>query len=51
MHAKIVSERLGHSTVAFTLDAYSHVLPGIQAEAARRFDEYRAEPVVVESAE
>ncbi len=34
--AKIVSERLGHSTVSFTLDTYSHVLPGLQADAANR---------------
>ena len=30
----IVSRRLGHSTVAFTLDIYSHVLPQVDAEAA-----------------
>ena len=34
MHPKIVSERLGHHSVAFTLDTYAHVLPGMQAEAA-----------------
>lgn len=32
--AKVVSERLGHATVAFTLDVYSHVIPGPQEEAA-----------------
>jgi len=31
---KLVSERLGHSSVAFTLDTYGHVLPGQQADAA-----------------
>jgi integrase len=31
---KIVSERLGHASVAFTLDCYGHVLPGQQASAA-----------------
>jgi integrase len=30
----IVSRRLGHATVAFTLDIYSHVLPQADAEAA-----------------
>ena len=35
IHPKVVQERLGHSTPAFTLAVYSHVLPGIQAEAAR----------------
>ena len=34
IHPKIVSERLGHSTVGITLDIYSHVLPGMQADAA-----------------
>jgi integrase len=32
-------ERLGHSSVATTLDIYSHVLPGLQEAAARRFEE------------
>ena len=31
---KVVSERLGHASVAFTLDVYSHVMPGQQADAA-----------------
>lgn len=31
---KIVSERLGHASVAFTLHTYGHVLPGQQASAA-----------------
>ncbi len=39
VHPKIVSERLGHSGIAITMDTYSHVLPGLQEEAARRFDE------------
>jgi len=39
VHPKVVSERLGHSSVAFTLDTYSHVLPGLQEQAAQRFDE------------
>jgi integrase len=34
VHPKIVSERLGHATVAFTLDVYSHVVPGMQQDAA-----------------
>jgi integrase len=37
-HPKVVSERLGHSTVGITLDRYSHLLPGMQEEAARRID-------------
>jgi integrase len=33
-----VERSLGHSTVGITLDVYSHVLPGMQEEAARRID-------------
>ncbi len=39
VHPKIVSERLGHSSVNITLDTYSHVLPGLQEAAALRFEE------------
>lgn len=38
VHPKIVSERLGHSTVGITLDTYSHVLPGMQEKAAAEID-------------
>jgi integrase len=38
VHAKVVSERLGHSTIALTLDVYSHVLPSMQAEAAAHLE-------------
>ena len=31
---KIVSEALGHSTVAITLDLYSHILPSMKEEHA-----------------
>ena len=46
---KVVSERLGHATPAFTMTVYQHVLPGMQAEAATTFadlvfgPEYRSE--------
>jgi integrase len=36
---KVVSERLGHSSPAFTMTVYQHVLPGMQADAARAFGE------------
>ena len=39
IHPKIVSEMLGHSSVAFTLDTYSHVIGGLQQAAVRRLDE------------
>lgn len=39
IHPKIVQERLGHSSIAITLDTYSHVSPGLQQAAAKSFDE------------
>ncbi len=36
--AKVVSERLGHASVAFTLDTYAHVLPDQQRQAADLMD-------------
>ena len=36
---KVISERLGHSSTAITMDIYSHVMPGLQEEAAIRFEE------------
>ncbi|NQT73709.1 MAG: site-specific integrase [Chloroflexi bacterium] len=39
IHPKVVSERMGHSTVSITLDVYSHVTPGIQQAAALAFEE------------
>jgi integrase len=32
--AKVVSERLGHANIAITMDVYSHVIPGMDAQAA-----------------
>jgi hypothetical protein len=34
VHPKVAQERLGHSSVGITLDFYSHVLPGMQDDAA-----------------
>ena len=34
VHPKVVQERLGHSSIAMTMDTYSSVLPGLQREAA-----------------
>ena len=38
VHPKIASERLGHSKVGITLDLYSHVIPGMQEDAAAMVD-------------
>ncbi len=41
-HPKVVSERLGHSNVNITLNTYSHVLPNMQEDAARKlFDAFK----------
>ena len=36
VHPKVVSERLGHATVAFTLDCYSHAVPAMEEQAAEQ---------------
>ena len=50
IHPKIVQERLGHSTIAITLDTYSHVAPGLQEAAANRFDDVLANKVKIDNA-
>jgi integrase len=39
IHPKVVQERLGHASIAMTLDLYSHVVPGMQEEAAASVDD------------
>jgi integrase len=39
INPKIVSELLGHASVAITLDLYSHVLPDMQQQAAAAMDD------------
>lgn len=38
IHPKIVRERLGHSSIAITMDIYSHLMPNMQGEAAAAVD-------------
>lgn len=38
VHPKIVQERLGHSTIAITMDTYSHILPSMQKDAVGKLD-------------
>jgi integrase len=38
IHPKVVQDLLGHSTIAVTLDTYSHVAPGLHREAVQRLD-------------
>jgi integrase len=39
VHPKVVQERLGHSTIAMTMDSFSHVLPSMQQEVADKIDD------------
>ena len=39
VHPKVASERLGHSKVGIRLDLYSHVIPGMQEDAAAIVDQ------------
>jgi len=39
---KVVSERLGHASIAITLQLYAHAMPGMQHEAANRLDAWIA---------
>jgi hypothetical protein len=36
---KVISEALGHSSVAFTMDVYSHIIEGMQQDAMALLDE------------
>ena len=38
-HPKVVQEMLGHSTISMTLATYSHVLPSMQKDAAKKMNE------------
>ena len=38
VHPKVVQERLGHSSIAITMDIYSHLMPNMQSEAAAAVD-------------
>ena len=39
VHPKVVQERLGHASVAITLDLYSHSVPSLQIDAAAKMGE------------
>ncbi|MBI2853297.1 MAG: site-specific integrase [Chloroflexi bacterium] len=43
VNIKAISERLGHSSTSFTLDTYSHLLPGLAEKAALAFDDAMAQ--------
>lgn len=35
---KLIQELLGHSKISITMDRYSHVLPSMQRDMARKLD-------------
>jgi integrase len=39
VNPKVVSEKLGHASIAITLDTYSHVLPTMQESAAKAMED------------
>ena len=38
VHPRVVMEMLGHSTIALTMNVYSHVIPELQREAADKME-------------
>lgn len=40
---KVISERLGHSSIKITMDLYGYLMPGLQAQVAEAFDQKRAQ--------
>lgn len=44
VHPKVVSERLGHSTIQVTMNTYSHVIPSLQREAAEMMGDLLRRP-------
>jgi integrase len=39
VNPKLVQERLGHASITLTLNTYSHVIPSLQEEVARKIDD------------
>jgi integrase len=37
-YPKVISERLGHSQIGITMDIYSHIMPGMQKQAADKIE-------------
>ena len=42
VNPKLVQERLGHASITLPLDTYSHVIPSLQEEVAKRMDDLMA---------
>jgi len=46
---KVISEALGHASVAFTMDTYSHIISGMQEDAMALLDDVLPRGVVTAS--
>ncbi|MDP2948175.1 MAG: tyrosine-type recombinase/integrase, partial [Chloroflexota bacterium] len=44
-HPRVVQERLGHASAAFTMQVYGHVAAGLQQQAAQAFAKLMSEGV------
>ncbi|MCH8893820.1 MAG: tyrosine-type recombinase/integrase [Chloroflexi bacterium] len=44
VHPRVVQERLGHASAAFTMQVYGHVAAGLQQEAAIAFAGFMNDP-------
>jgi len=44
---KVISEALGHASVAFTMDTYSHIISGMQEDAMALLDDVLPRGVVI----
>ncbi len=42
VHPRVVQDRLGHASAAFTMQVYGHVAAGLQTEAAQAFADLMA---------
>jgi integrase len=47
VHPKLVQDTLGHSSYQLTMDTYSHILPALKTEVARRMDQIFSTPTKV----
>ena len=46
---KVISEALGHASVAFTMDTYSHIIDGMQQDAMNLLDDALPDGCLIDS--
>ena len=45
VNAKALCDYIGHASIAITMDRYGHLMPGSEAEAAERLNDYLARTI------